>query len=358
MKPLLYLLLVIVALLAAHCTKDPRGEAPVAAAKPDDARKAPAPRAVLVIHGGAGVLPRKEMTAELEKKYRQDLEQALKAGHKALQRKGGTSLDAVVAAIKVLEDSPRFNAARGAVFNHDGRNELDASIMEGKGKRAGAVAGVSCIKNPILAARAVMEKSRHVLLAGRGADLFATKQGLEVVDPSYYWTKERWLELKEALREEEEAKKKHGRRTDWKSVLQKFGTVGAVALDRQGNLAAGTSTGGLTNKRYNRIGDSPVIGAGTYAENEGCAVSCTGHGEVFIRYAVAHDVVARMKYRKATVQEAAREVIRGLPREPGGVGGLIALDARGNLAMAYDTEGMYRGYVTTDGKVRVLIYDK
>ena len=318
----------------------------------------PVPKAVLVIHGGAGVLPKKEMTVELEKQYRADLEKALREGHKALERKGGTSLDAVTAAIKVLEDSPRFNAARGAVFTHDGRNELDASIMEGKGKRAGAVAGLTCIKNPIAAARAVMEKSEHVLLTGRGADLFATRQGLEVVDPSYFWTRQRWLELKDALREEEEARKKRGSRGGNATGRRYLGTVGAAALDRDGNLAAGTSTGGMTNKRYNRVGDSPVIGAGTYADNEACAVSCTGHGEIFIRHAVAHDVVARMKYKKLTVAEAAGEVIRGLPKEPGGVGGLIALDARGNVAMPYDTDGMYRGYVTSSGEVRVLIYDK
>jgi beta-aspartyl-peptidase (threonine type) len=316
-------------------------------------------KVVLAIHGGAGVKPRKEMTAEQEKLYRADLERALREGYplregyRALKRKGGTSLDAVEAAIRVLESSPRFNAARGAVFTHDGRNELDASIMEGKDRRAGAVAAVSCLKHPISAARAVLEKSQHVLLTGRGAELFATQQGLEVVEPSYFWTKERWLELKKALEEEEKERKTAPAKE--KSAPER-GTVGAVALDAAGNLAAGTSTGGMTNKRYGRVGDSPIIGAGTYADNAACAVSSTGHGEVFIRYAVAHDVVALMKYKGLSVREAARRVIDNLPKEPDGVGGVIALDAKGALAVALDTEGMYRGWVTSDGEEHVAIY--
>jgi beta-aspartyl-peptidase (threonine type) len=324
--------------------------APAVPAAPPEASM----KVVLVIHGGAGVLPRGKLTPEREAQCRADLEAALRAGHKALEREGGTALDAVEAAIKVLEDSPRFNAARGAVFTHDGRNELDASIMEGKERKAGAVAGLTCIKNPISAARAVMEKSEHVFLAGRGADLFATKQGLEVVDPSYYWTRERWLQLEEALREEARPKGPGSQPPG----ARRMGTVGAVALDRQGNLAAGTSTGGMTNKRYNRVGDSPVIGAGTYADNAGCAVSCTGHGEVFIRHAVAHDVVARMKYKGQPVEEAARDALGQLPKEDGGTGGLIALDAKGKFATPYNTEGMYRGWITADGQVHVLIYDK
>jgi beta-aspartyl-peptidase (threonine type) len=310
-------------------------------------------KVVLAVHGGAGVKPGKEMTPALEKMYRADLKRALREGYRALKRKGGTSLDAVEAAIRVLEDSPRFNAARGAVFTHDGRNELDASIMEGKDRRAGAVASVSCLKNPISAARAVLEKSEHVLLTGRGAELFATQQGLEVVEPSYFWTKERWLELKKA-REQEEKKGKTPAAPD-KSTPER-GTVGAVALDAAGNLAAGTSTGGMTNKRYGRVGDSPIIGAGTYADNAACAVSATGHGEIFIRYAVAHDLVALMKYKGLSVREAAQRVIDNLPKEPDGVGGVIALDAKGALAVALDTEGMYRGWVTSDGEEHVAIY--
>jgi beta-aspartyl-peptidase (threonine type) len=224
--------------------------------------------------------------------------------------------------------------------------------MEGKNKAAGAVANVTCLKNPIAAARAVMEKSEHVMLIGRGAEIFATRQGLDVVDPSYFFTERRWLELKEAW-EKEEKKQRRGERPH--ADIPR-GTVGAVSLDRNGNLAAGTSTGGMTNKRYGRVGDSPIIGAGTYADNEACAVSGTGHGEVFIRYAVAHDIVALMKYKQRTVQEAADEVLRKLPEEEDGVGGVIALDAKGNVGFAFNTEGMYRGFITEDGKTYVAIY--
>jgi beta-aspartyl-peptidase (threonine type) len=315
---------------------------------------APAPRAVLVIHGGAGAMPRDKMTPEREREYRADLEQALREGYKALRRDGGTSLDAVEAAIRVLEDSPRFNAGKGAVFTHDGRNELDASIMDGKDKRAGAVAAVRVIKNPIRAARAVLEKSPHVMLVGRGAELFATEQGLEIVDPTYFWTLERWDQLRDALKKEEAGK----RRPAKKPAPQRpeMGTVGAVAVDRHGNLAAGTSTGGMTNKRFGRVGDSPIIGAGTYADNAACAVSGTGHGETFIRYAVAHDIAALVKYKGLSVQEAAEHVMRGLPKEPGGVGGVIALDAQGNFAMPFNTAGMFRGYITGEGAVHIAMY--
>ena len=351
MRALIYLSLLAVALLplTAFVRRAPgrKGRPPLT---PHTAA-----RVVLAVHGGAGVVPRKEMTEALEKKYRADLERALTAGRDALRRKGGTGLDAVVAAIKVLEDSPRYNAGKGAVFTHDGRNELDASIMEGKDRRAGAVAGVSVLKNPIAAARAVLEKDEHVLLVGRGAEMFASRQGLEVVDPSYFFTKERWQQLQDALDRQEKAKRRKGAAAT--RPPRSLGTVGAVAL-AHGTLTAGTSTGGMTNKRYGRVGDSPLIGAGTYADNASCAVSCTGHGEIFIRYAVAHDVAARMKYKGQTVAAAAADVIQGLPWEEDGVGGLIALDARGNLAMPYDTEGMYRGYVTSAGKVHVAIYAK
>ncbi len=320
----------------------------------------PRPKVVLVIHGGAGAPPREKMTPEREKQYRDDLDRALQAGYDALRR--GTSVDAVEAAIRVLEDSPRFNAGKGAVFTHEGRNELDASIMEGKERRAGAVAGVTRVKNPISAARAVMEDGKHVLLAGEGADRFALSKGLTEVNPVYFWTPERWQELLDALKEEESHGKK-GARRDGRPRYE-FGTVGAVALDRAGNLAAGTSTGGLTNKRFGRIGDSPIIGAGTFADNRTCAVSCTGHGEVFIRYTVARDVAARMEFRRLTVgqaetvEEATHSVLNGLPEEEGGVGGIIALDEHGHMAWAYNTVGMYRGYVTEDGTKRVLIYEK
>jgi beta-aspartyl-peptidase (threonine type) len=321
----------------------------------------PRSKVVLAIHGGAGVMARTELTAEREREYRDVLEHALKAGYRALGQPGG-SLDAVEAAIKVMEDSPLFNAGKGAVFTHEGRNELDASIMEGAEKRAGAVAGLTRIKNPITAARAVMEHSPHVLLTGEGADRFAASQGLEVVNPVYFWTPHRWKALQDALeREGREARARRSSPPAGGAAAEArpdrtFGTVGAVALDRRGNLAAGTSTGGMTNKRYGRVGDSPIIGAGTYADNATCAVSATGHGEVFIRHAVAHEISALMKYGQRSVQQAAREALKWLPPEEGGVGGVIALDAAGNAALEFDTEGMYRGTITEDGTITIGIY--
>lgn len=309
----------------------------------------------LVIHGGAGTLRRENMTAEKEREYVQALEQALKAGFAVLQ-KGSSSVDAVEAAIRLLEDNPLFNAGKGAVFTHDGRNELDASIMDGKTKKAGAVAAVTIVKNPISAARAVMEKSPHVMMTGKGAELFASEQGLEIVDPSYFWTELRWKQLQQMLMEEAATPSK---KNSWNTMLSEnheFGTVGATALDRGGNLAAGTSTGGMTNKRFGRVGDSPIIGAGTYADNESCAVSATGHGEYFIRYAVAHDVGALMKYKGLSVQEAADTVVQKTLKGAGGEGGLIALDRKGNFALSFNTPGMYRGYITEDGKPHVLIF--
>ncbi|HEU4523337.1 MAG TPA: isoaspartyl peptidase/L-asparaginase, partial [Thermoanaerobaculia bacterium] len=242
--------------------------------------------------------------------------------------------------IRILEDNPLFNAGKGAVFTHDGRNELDASIMDGRNKAAGAVAGVTIIRNPITAARAVMERSKHVMMVGKGAELFATKMGLEIVDPSYFWTERRWKALQQELMEDE----------------KKFGTVGAVAVDRQGNLAAGTSTGGMTNKQYGRVGDAPIIGAGTYAENESCAVSATGHGEFFIRWTVASDIAALVKYRGMTVQEAGDEVINRKLKAVDGEGGVIIVDAKGNVAMPFNTEGMYRGWIGPDARPHVSIY--
>jgi beta-aspartyl-peptidase (threonine type) len=303
---------------------------------------------VLAIHGGAGVISRKKLTPAVEKEYRDDLTQALQQGYDALHH-GGTSVDAVETAIKVLEDSPRFNAGKGAVFTHEGRNELDAALMDGQTRRAGAVAAVTRIKNPIAAARAVLEKSDNVLLIGEGAERFAIGKGVEEVSPVYFWTEERWQQLQKALKDEQ------SRRQGAVPADRHFGTVGAVAR-WQGRLAAGTSTGGLTNKRFGRVGDSPIIGAGTYAENGVCAVSATGHGEVFLRYTVAHDVAARIKYKGESVREAAEVVLRGLPHEDGGVGGMIVLDAHGNLAMPFNTEGMYRGWITDDGKVHIAIF--
>jgi beta-aspartyl-peptidase (threonine type) len=327
------------------------------------------PKVILGVHGGTGVT-KKEMTPKLEKDVRAGLERALKSGYEVLKKPDGMSLDAVETAIRVLEDDEWFNAGKGAVFTHDGKNELDASIMEGRTKKAGAVASVTNVKNPISAARAVMEKTKHVMLVGRGAEVFAEEAGLEIVDPKYFWTQQRWDELQEDLAEERKAEEKKGENKKAKEKPEKPGaavtprraytwsTVGAVALDKAGNLAAGTSTGGMSNKRYGRVGDSPIIGAGTYADNHTCAVSCTGHGEFFIRYSVSHDISALIEYKGRDVQKAADEVIRGKLKAVEGEGAAIVLDAKGNFAMSYNTEGLYRGYVTADGKITVLLYDK
>ena len=301
---------------------------------------------VLVMHGGAGVI-RKDLTSEKEKLVRADLEEALNTGY-AVLKSGGTSLDAVSKAIVVLEDSPRFNAGKGAVFTHDGKNELDAAIMDGATLRAGAIANVHRVKNPILLARAVMEKSTHVMLVGDGAEAFAQQVGITLVDPSYFRTDERWPQLQEALKAE---------RDKQASTLGRaihYGTVGAVALDAQGHLAAATSTGGMTDKRWGRVGDSPVIGAGTYA-NAHCAVSATGWGEYYIRAVAAHDICARVEYAKTPVKDAANAVVMDVVPKLGGDGGVIALDADGNFATPFNTDGMYRGWVDRDGKVHVAI---
>jgi beta-aspartyl-peptidase (threonine type) len=288
-------------------------------------------KAVLLVHGGAGAIPEVERTPERACLYREDVERALRAGFAVLDRSGGSSLDAVEEAVRVLEDLPLFNAGRGSVFNREGRNELDASIMEGRERKAGAVACVTRVKNPISAARQVMDASGHVLIIGQGADRFAEERGLEMVEPGYFWTERRWKSYLDALANERRPER------------DRFGTVGAVALDGDGNLAAGASTGGMTAKRPGRVGDSPVIGAGVYAENGVCAVSCTGHGEAFIRLAVAHEVVALMKYARLTVEEAARRVVRETLGQVGGEGGLIALAADGSFAMPFNTRAMVRG---------------
>ncbi|MEO8033697.1 MAG: isoaspartyl peptidase/L-asparaginase [Acidobacteriota bacterium] len=320
----------------------------------------PSPQKImLVMHGGAGKITRASLPPEMEKQYRATLEDALRKGQ-AILAKGGTSLDAVEASIRILEDSPLFNAGKGAVFTHEGRNELDAAIMDGSNKKAGAVAGVTIIRNPISAARAVMEKSPHVMMAGHGAELFATTMGLEIVDPSYFWTEKRWKGLQqELLQEQRDASGPHAslERTPYSAPEdRKFGTVGAVALDSGGNLAAGTSTGGTTNKRPGRIGDSPVIGAGTYAANDSCAVSATGAGEFFIRWTVAYDIAALMKYKGLSVEQAANEVVNQKLVAAKGDGGVIALDRKGNFAMPFNTEGMYRGYIGADGVPHVAIF--
>ena len=291
----------------------------------------------IVIHGGAGVITRSQLTPEKEALYRAALQQALDTGAAVLER-GGSSLDAVEKTIRIMEDCPLFNAGKGAVFTHEGHNELDAAIMDGSNLAAGAVTCVTDIKNPITAARTVMTQSPHVLLSGKGASEFAKEKGLEIVDPSYFYTDERYRQLREILDKE------------------KHGTVGCVALDRKGNLAAGTSTGGMTDKRYNRIGDTPIIGAGTYANNSTCAVSATGHGEFFIRYTVAHDISALMEYRGLPLDSAARLVVKHKLVKAGGSGGVICVDGKGNISMPFNSEGMFRGYSTSEGKKGIFIY--
>jgi beta-aspartyl-peptidase (threonine type) len=311
-------------------------------------------RPVLVIHGGAGTIVRGSMTPEREKEYRAKLEEALRAGHAVLMA-GRSAVDAVEAAIRVMEDSPLFNAGKGAVFTHDGRNEMDASIMDGKTRRAGGVAAVTVIRNPITAARAVMEKSPHVLLSGRGAEVFAASVGVEAVDPSYFWTEQRWKQLQNSL-EKERGAVSGAPSASLGPIDQRYGTVGALALDKDGNLAAGTSTGGKTNKLTGRIGDSPVPGAGNWAD-ELCAVSGTGDGEYFLRWAVAHEVASLVRYRGMPIAAAAKEAVATL-KAAGGNGGLIALDSKGNHAMPMNTEGMYRGYIGADGIPHTAIYEK
>jgi beta-aspartyl-peptidase (threonine type) len=313
---------------------------------------------VLVIHGGAGTILKKNMTPEKEAAYRETMTKALQTGYDAL-KSGKSSLDAVEVTIHVLEDSPLFNAGKGAVFTHEGKNELDAAIMDGKTLKAGAIAGVTVIRNPISAARAVMEKSEHVMMAGKGAEDFAKQAGLALVDPSYFYTEERWKGLQQALKQDSmKTVLDHDKKAQRLGTLNpdfKFGTVGAVALDKAGNLAAGTSTGGMTNKRYNRIGDAPIIGAGTYANNATAGISGTGWGEFYIRTVLAHDLSAMMEYQNLSVQEASKRVIAKMGKL-GGDGGLIALDKNGQVAMEFNTAGMYRGTVTENGIISVDIY--
>jgi len=303
---------------------------------------------VLVIHGGAGV-ERKDLTPAEEKAARAALRQALLSGHQALSA-GKPALEAVTAAITVLEDDPTFNAGKGAVFTHDGRNELDASLMDGATLKAGAVAGVQRVRNPILLAEAVMQHSAHVMMVGQGAETFATSQGIALVDPAYFRTEKRWQQLQKALREEASGQAHADLET-----ARHFGTVGAVALDAQGHLAAGTSTGGMTNKRYGRVGDSPIIGAGTWADAR-CAVSGTGWGEYYIRTAAAHEICARMRYQGQTPEQAGKGVINDTIPQMGGDGGAIVLSADGKAATPFNTQGMYRGWIGADGVPHVAIF--
>ena len=317
---------------------------------------------LLVIHGGAGTILKSEMTPEMEKAYTESLARALQAGYDIL-KKGGSSLDAVEAAVKLMEDDPLFNAGKGAVFTNEGKNELDAAIMNGKTRAAGAVAGLTTVRHPVSAARAVMEKSNHVMMIGSGAEKFAAASGLEIVDPSYFRTESRWRSLERA-KKEDSVKSLSGSDTSKKISYRfinkddKFGTVGAVALDRSGNLAAATSTGGMTNKKFGRVGDVPIIGAGTYANNKTCAISCTGYGEYFIRLVMAKTVSDLMEYGKMSLTAAASEMIMKQLPQLGGDGGLIAVDRNGNFTMTFNTSGMYRGVIKADGKMEIGIYGR
>jgi beta-aspartyl-peptidase (threonine type) len=332
----------------------------------------------IAIHGGAGTILKSEMTAELEKEYGSALENALQAGWKII-RSGGNSLDAVEASVCELENNPLFNAGRGSVFTHDGKNEMDASIMDGNTHLAGAVALIQNVKNPIKLARLVMEKTEHFLLAGDGANKFAREMKIEFAPNEYFYSDLRYGQLIEAQKENRvqldhaeqgtrvkgqgSRVKGQGSRDNLKSKIQNpkskiqnpIGTVGAVACDSSGNLAAATSTGGMTNKKFGRIGDTPIVGAGIYADNDTCAVSCTGHGEFFMLAAAAYDVAARMKYKNSGLIEAAQETIEHL-RLMGGEGGLIAVDNLGNLALPFNSEGMYRAFITSDSETSIEIY--
>lgn len=300
----------------------------------------------LAIHGGAGTILRAAMTPELEREFRGGLENTLSVGWGILE-KGGSSLDAVEATVCSLEDFPLFNAGRGSVFTHEGKNEMDASIMDGKRLKAGAVALVKNVKNPIRLARLVMERTPHVLLAGEGANQFAQEMGVEMADDAYFFTEHRWQQLQEAIAE--------GRDQLDHAAAKPTGTVGAVACDFSGNLAAATSTGGMTNKKFGRVGDTPLVGSGTYADNATCAVSCTGHGEFFMLGVSAYDVAARMKYEGLKLEKAASETIGQLSRI-GGEGGLIAVDALGNVTLPFNCEGMYRAFITAQGKPVISVY--
>lgn len=297
----------------------------------------------IVIHGGAGVMSEEKMTIEQQAAYKNKLNEALELGNKML-KEGASAVDVIVKVINILEDSPLFNAGKGAVFTNDEKVELDASVMEGKTLNAGAVAGVQDIKNPINAAREVMYNSEHVFLSGKGASEFAKKQGLEIVPNKYFYTDSRYESLMQLKKQERQRTQKDN-----------TGTVGCAVLDTYGNLAAGTSTGGMTNKKYGRIGDTPIIGAGTYANNKTCAVSCTGHGEYYIRLGFARDISALMEYKNMDIKSACREEI-GKLSELGGTGGVIAIDANGNIAMEFNTSGMFRAYLKSDGEKEIAIF--
>ena len=312
----------------------------------------------IIIHGGAGTILKKNLSDELEQAYQVKLEEAVRVGY-AILKKGGTSQEAVVKTIQIMEESPLFNAGKGAVFTHEETNELDASFMDGKTLNAGAVAGVMNVKSPIELAVKIMTDSDHVMISGKGASVFAAEKGLEIVDPSYFYTEKRFKSLqriKERVKTELDHNDKTAAFYNAEIKNAKFGTVGCVALDKDGNIAAGTSTGGMTNKRWGRIGDAPIIGSGTYANNNTCGVSSTGWGEYFIRSQVAYDISAQIEYQQKTLKEATTDVIQNKLTNLGGTGGVIALDRLGNMSFEFNTAGMYRASMDDKGTLVVKIY--
>lgn len=332
----------------------------VQAAPKDSSANAASKKYILVIHGGAGTILKSQLTPEKEQAYRDGLQRALDAGNKVLKN-GGKALDAVQAAIQVMEDDPHFNAGKGSVFTNEGKNEMDAAIMDGKTLKAGSVAGVTVVRNPITAARAVMDKSEHVLLAGKGAEKFAREQGCTIVDPSYFYTEDRWQGLLKARALDSNTSRldhdsSHALLKQPGNHDYKYGTVGAVALDMEGNLAAATSTGGMTNKKFGRVGDAPLIGAGTYANNQTCAISCTGWGEFYIRLVMAKSISDRIELAHQSLKEASDEMILKQLPALGGDGGMIGVDKDGNFVMTFCTAGMYRGFVKSTGETGIEIY--
>jgi len=323
----------------------------------EEVTEVPKQEFAIIIHGGAGTILKKNMSDEMEAAYKSKLEEAIRVGYTVLKN-GGTSLDAVTKTINVMEDSPLFNAGKGAVFTNEETNEHDASIMDGKTLNAGASAGTTTVKNPIDLARAIMDKSPHVMLSGKGANTFAEEQGLQIVDPNYFYTERRFKSLQK-IKGKDKTELDHDTKVsfyDEDIKDSKFGTVGCAALDKNGNLAAGTSTGGMTNKRWGRIGDSPIIGAGTYANNNTCAVSSTGWGEYFIRGMVAYDISALMEYKGLSLKAASKEVIQNKLTHLGGTGGIVAIDKNGNMVAEFNTAGMYRATMNDKGELTIGIY--
>jgi beta-aspartyl-peptidase (threonine type) len=348
--------LIILVIAISSCSQRPNPTEERGASEPEADNVSPF---AIIIHGGSGDIDRSYVDSQRQVVYKEELNEALNLGYELLEN-GGTSLDAIQAAITYLENSPNFNAGKGSVYNSEMEQEMDASIMDGRTLNSGAVAGVNYIKNPILAARIVMDSSKHVMLSGQGAVIIAKRYGLEIVDSSYFYTEKRYNQIKSILDAAKSNGKKHVYHPTFSSEVDytKYGTVGAVALDKDGNIAAGTSTGGMTNKRFGRIGDSPIIGAGTYANNSTCGISCTGTGEYFIRTLAAHEVSSIMKYDNRSLEEAMNQVIHQDIDSLGGDGGMIGLDYKGNVAWDFNTTGMFRGYKKSDGSTLVEIFEK